>query len=156
MESIIQHWINALKGEKYRQGTGKMHRNNMFCCLGVLCEISGIAAWEEGNHLGNDSWNAMKYLGRINDLPSQVVELAGMTTSSGDFKISEAWLNDLSEEHRMILKRYIAEITGGETIRPIRRLRASDSLAAMNDAGHSFKVIAALIESRPEGLFKEE
>lgn len=34
-------WIAALRSGKYRQGRIYFEKNNSFCCLGVLCKISG-------------------------------------------------------------------------------------------------------------------
>lgn len=36
-------WVSALRGDKYPQGTGMMYEpeSESFCCLGVLCMVSG-------------------------------------------------------------------------------------------------------------------
>ena len=33
-----------MRSGKYKQGTGNLKRNNLFCCLGVLVEIGGAQA----------------------------------------------------------------------------------------------------------------
>ena len=43
-------WVAALRSGKYKQGTGQLKRylpqanENIFCCLGVLCDVAG-AEW---------------------------------------------------------------------------------------------------------------
>jgi hypothetical protein len=44
MKKIIKKkWINALRSGKFQQGTGCLwdSKDNSYCCLGVLCEITG-------------------------------------------------------------------------------------------------------------------
>lgn len=39
---IKQKWLNALRSGNFQQGTGKLRDSNgNYCCLGVLCEITG-------------------------------------------------------------------------------------------------------------------
>lgn len=42
-------WIAALRSGEYKQGRGKLKRNDLYCCLGVLCEVADIKlVTEEG------------------------------------------------------------------------------------------------------------
>lgn len=34
-----EEWIPALRSGKYKQGFGKLHINDTFCCLGVACDL---------------------------------------------------------------------------------------------------------------------
>lgn len=42
-------WLAALRSGKYRQGSGNLRKydskakKSKFCCLGVLCEVNGVA-----------------------------------------------------------------------------------------------------------------
>ena len=55
---IKKKWLTALKSGNYKQGTGKLRRrDNSFCCLGVLCDISGIQ-WTL--HSTNLYWQSAK------------------------------------------------------------------------------------------------
>ena len=47
-EEIKVQWIQALRSGDYEQGQGALRFGNKFCCLGVLCDISGIGKWTEG------------------------------------------------------------------------------------------------------------
>lgn len=53
---LKKRWIAALKGGDYEQGQGYLNRNGKYCCLGVLCDISGKGHWK-----GNDSLNGYYY-----------------------------------------------------------------------------------------------
>src|SRR3974390_3231732 len=33
-------WVKALRGRKFKQGTGYLYRKDKHCCLGVLCEVN--------------------------------------------------------------------------------------------------------------------
>lgn len=41
-KTIKQRWIKALLSGKYKQGTGSLYNEQRYCCLGVLCRVSGI------------------------------------------------------------------------------------------------------------------
>jgi len=40
-KEIKKLWLEALRSGKYKQGRGQLHNpsENVFCCLGVLCDI---------------------------------------------------------------------------------------------------------------------
>lgn len=40
-------WLEALRSGSYQQGKGTLRYKGEFCCLGVLCDISGMGVWEE-------------------------------------------------------------------------------------------------------------
>lgn len=54
--SLKAKWIEALRSGKYKQGRLKLRdKTDCFCCLGVLCDISGVSEWEEnGQHYSYD------------------------------------------------------------------------------------------------------
>lgn len=58
-----QKWLDALRSGKYEQGRGGLRVNNTFCCLGVLCDVSGIGEWmDRGNyHAYLDSAGTLSY-----------------------------------------------------------------------------------------------
>lgn len=47
MEKALKgKWIEALRSGKYKQGRGVLRSSDdRFCCLGVLCDISGYGEW---------------------------------------------------------------------------------------------------------------
>lgn len=41
-------WVEALRSDKYQQGKGALKTiQGSFCCLGVLCDLSGQGKWQE-------------------------------------------------------------------------------------------------------------
>lgn len=40
-------WVKALRSGKYKQGAGYLNSVRGFCCLGVLCDISGLGKWHD-------------------------------------------------------------------------------------------------------------
>lgn len=46
-------WVAALRSEKYKQGIGLLrNRHDEYCCLGVLCELAGLAT----SRTAKDDW----------------------------------------------------------------------------------------------------
>lgn len=42
---LIQKWVTALRSGEYKQGRGHLRDGDEYCCLGVLCDISGAGKW---------------------------------------------------------------------------------------------------------------
>lgn len=42
---VKDKWVEALRSGKYKQGKTTLRTGDHFCCLGVLCDISGLAEW---------------------------------------------------------------------------------------------------------------
>jgi len=50
-KALKQKWIAGLKGGEYKQTTGTLQRKDgSFCCLGVLCDVSGAGTWGQSNY----------------------------------------------------------------------------------------------------------
>jgi hypothetical protein len=47
---IKAQWIAALRSGKYPQTTHNLKTEQGFCCLGVLCDISGVGEWDDQGH----------------------------------------------------------------------------------------------------------
>lgn len=48
LKELKEKWIAALESGKYQQAKGKLKRvGDTYCCLGVLCDISGDGEWKE-------------------------------------------------------------------------------------------------------------
>lgn len=41
-----EEWVKALRSGKYEQGKSLLKNRNKFCCLGVACDLAGVA-WED-------------------------------------------------------------------------------------------------------------
>lgn len=49
-----QKWIDALESGEYRHGKFQLQTEcGAFCCLGVLCDISGVGEWDDGLRYGD-------------------------------------------------------------------------------------------------------
>lgn len=47
-QEVKEKWVAALRSGKYEQGRHSLHgERNSYCCLGVLCDISGLGKWGE-------------------------------------------------------------------------------------------------------------
>ena len=50
-------WVAALRSGKYKQGTGQLRtEDDCYCCLGVLCDISGVGQWVRSEHDSGEQW----------------------------------------------------------------------------------------------------
>lgn len=87
MNENAKKWVAALRSGDYEQETiGWMRQAyqpgyesktkngpDKFCCLGVLCDISGLAKWKGAS-----------YMGQIRHLPETVMEWAGLRDECGE------------------------------------------------------------------------
>ncbi len=92
-KEIADKWVAALLSGKFPHGQGKLFNDGSnhakdgrpgFCCLGVLCEISGIPYDKNSSYL-----------------PAEVANWAGMSNSrgtainyDGTLKVNLPYLND--------------------------------------------------------------
>lgn len=45
-EEVAKLWVEALRSRRYKQGVRALKNpDGTMCCLGVLCDISGLGAW---------------------------------------------------------------------------------------------------------------
>lgn len=122
--------VAALRSGKYQQTTGKLRGEGGFCCLGVACDISGVAKWESG-----DSDDDLRfYLNNDTDLPPLVREHFGFSSPGGH----------ILGEPATLYPRDWDESVYGEA--PLEEYNKYESLIDMNDEGRSFLEIADFIE----------
>lgn len=84
-KELVKKWVEALRSGKYKQGRSALrNRDNEFCCLGVLCDISkqdlGID-WKL-----DDEIYYMEELGGV--LPDKVWEYLGKGVTNYKVEIS--------------------------------------------------------------------
>lgn len=83
-QEIALRWAEALESGDYAQGYGALRVNRYddgsfepvgvgYCCLGVLCDVSGLGEWNEDN----------AYLGFESFLPPEVATWAGIAGEGG-------------------------------------------------------------------------
>jgi hypothetical protein len=74
---IKQKWVSALRSGKYQQTQRRLHDENGFCCLGVLCDLYG----KENNvewDLANNGHNVYVFQDMVGCLPVSVKEWADL------------------------------------------------------------------------------
>lgn len=80
-EDVKNLWVEALRSGKYQQAKHALRWPAIdtfnFCCLGVLCDLSGVGTWEdEGYRCGQEV--------RDIELPEAVMRFAGISTDVVD------------------------------------------------------------------------
>jgi len=76
---IKAQWVAALRSGEYEQSHLALRSKDSsgevsYCCLGVLCEISGLGEWEEGGYRLSGGYTNSSFL------PSRVQEWANITS----------------------------------------------------------------------------
>lgn len=71
-KNIKKLWVKALRSGKYKQGCRALRYDNMFCCLGVLCDLHRKRTKKKGN-----IWRNNAYLGYRAGIPEDVQKWAG-------------------------------------------------------------------------------
>lgn len=87
-KELIKQWVEALRSGKYKQGRKALrNRNDEFCCLGVLCDISKNTLnldWElDSNEVCESEIYTMERNGGV--LPDKVWEYLGREAT--DYKV---------------------------------------------------------------------
>jgi hypothetical protein len=95
---IKQKWVSALRSGEYQQTQRRLHDENGFCCLGVLCDLylkENQLEWEPSTHYNNVY--VFQYMATV--LPLSVMEWVGVGegnpyvyVNGGPFTLAE--LND--------------------------------------------------------------
>jgi len=47
-KQLKAEWVKALRSGEYKQGRLRLQRGDSYCCLGVLCEVAGVAIPRNG------------------------------------------------------------------------------------------------------------
>jgi len=77
----LNKWADALVSRKYKQiGNRLRDADNGRCCLGVACDVSGLADWTKTG----------KYLGDAELLPKPVQDYYGLTDAVGEGVLEKA------------------------------------------------------------------
>ncbi|MDM0024118.1 hypothetical protein [Variovorax saccharolyticus] len=121
-KEVKAKWVAALRSGKYEQAHGELRGDeNAFCCLGVLCEISGVGSWGYDSETGLPEKAYCAGTAFENDLPPHaVLDWAGFSAGAA-------------------IARRIPKVTiGGD----------EEVLHDHNDGGRTFAEIADAIEAQ--------
>jgi hypothetical protein len=80
---VMKEWVEALRSGKYVQSKQALRSSgcdNGFCCLGVLCEISGLHGWEATKNSAD--MHVWLYNGTADYLPTDVKDWAGLQSEN--------------------------------------------------------------------------
>jgi hypothetical protein len=100
MKLLVKKWVKALRSGKYKQGHGALiemqgeerKKIKTYCCLGVLCDVSGLGRWTKTYKYKV----GIKKLDSNGDVaPEKVQKAAGITLK---FQRHLAQLNDEDQE----------------------------------------------------------
>lgn len=89
-KEIAEIWITALESGKYEQTTGVLKDHVGYCCLGVLCDISGLGTFGESDTeypvytLPNDNFSNCS-------LPFEVLDWADISDEFGSFDETDSF-----------------------------------------------------------------
>lgn len=85
-EELTTHrsqWVEALRSGDYEQTSGQLRNDVYFCCLGVLCEISGLVEWADRNIGKMFAVTNQDVKGDASVLPREVMDWVGLRTVNG-------------------------------------------------------------------------
>ena len=75
-EQVKEKWLSSLRSGDYQQTKSCLHKEDGFCCLGVLCDLYGKEHNVEWDLVEDE--NYYRFQGRQTHLPSSVKEWAGV------------------------------------------------------------------------------
>lgn len=94
-QDVKKLWVDALESGKYEQQMGSLRAGNRFCCLGVLCNLHAQAHPE----IASKQYHDNLYMGRSANLPTEVMEWAGLTVDIGDPVCIGGWGSTLTGQN---------------------------------------------------------
>lgn len=80
-KELIAQWIEALESGGYKQGKAALRLHDSYCCLGVLCDVSGLSTWEKS------STPLYAYYDYTSVLPYQVADMVGLPLDGDGVKV---------------------------------------------------------------------
>jgi hypothetical protein len=92
---LRDEWVTALRSGRYKQGKNQLKKGDSFCCLGVLCDLSGVDL--DGKYLGGnggvDDYGLTDELNVLREIPeSQRDRLAGANDAGNSFAEIADWI----------------------------------------------------------------
>jgi hypothetical protein len=92
-------WLTALRSGQYQQARGRLRYDDRYCCLGVLCDISGQGSWSKSEYgawlyslPGGPTYGEVLPNGLDDDVESQEGQLSGMNDLGQPFSIIADWI----------------------------------------------------------------
>ena len=82
MNKNAETWVAALRSGKYPQTRGALRDDRGYCCLGVACDLYGLATqtpWQQDT-------GGFYFDGEDTDLPERVSRWMGLNDPGGSYK----------------------------------------------------------------------
>jgi len=79
-KEVLLGWLEALKSGEYIFAKGHLRKNNSYCPLGVLCDISKQGKWVPNPYCEGE----YEYIDQVKYLPEKVADWAGMSDKEKD------------------------------------------------------------------------
>jgi hypothetical protein len=130
----LEEWIAALRSGRYKQGRNSLRLGDLFCCLGVGCDLHAKATGTPWIEHGNEGLFRYRAHGAI--LPPAVAEYYGLP--DGNTFIPHETLMAVAAKHGLE--------------RPVQ----GRELTFLNDKGWPFPAIADCLEIEMLGVRQEE
>lgn len=73
---VRDKWVEALRSGRYAQGQAQLRRQDDYCCLGVLCDLSGLGSWKR---VGDNGYYEVGHDLRAGMPPDAVTTWAGLS-----------------------------------------------------------------------------
>lgn len=95
IENIVEDWVAALRSGNYKQGNSWLRVNDLYCCLGVLCDLVNPRAWER-QHNDIIFYHGGKQCFPDSDIYDAIATASGVSYGRIDSLFKE--LSDLNDE----------------------------------------------------------
>jgi len=93
-KDIKKLWTESLRSGKYKQGKeGGLKNGKKVCCLGVLCDISGLGKWGKRFHIDNRYF--YNYINNEEDSDYTYSELPDFIVEWAQLEDYDPFINDL-------------------------------------------------------------
>lgn len=126
-KAVVRRWVKALESGLYKQGQNYLavagKNSDKFCCLGVLCDMA---------------------------VRAKIIPAPGLAKTHMDDTPHYAYNGVNNTLPKKVMKFAGISSSCGDFDTGTGK---TSSLAELNDNGSSFKEIAKIIKSNPEGLF---
>jgi hypothetical protein len=74
-------WVEALRSGRYKQGRGCLRSGDNYCCLGVLCDVSGVGQWGTKDYYSSDCYSVGMDTACY-ALPVKIIQSEGLSDST--------------------------------------------------------------------------
>ena len=96
-QQVKQKWVSALRSGDYQQTQLKLHTEDGFCCLGVLCDLYGKEHNVEWNLAEDEDHNYYEFQDKKASLPLSVMEWAGVENENPEICSQSLTLAELND-----------------------------------------------------------